>query len=184
MDNDPTSRSQNSRKRTRVDDTSSSFHLPSSDTMSALSNASRLRDPNTHGLLHNSTISAAEAAAVAAAAVGTSTPTSTTPILQPLHPPIPNFSAISQAPQLRPQNSLSHTLPSEQNHPATGIYSIALPLPNPGRAHRFCQACDHVCTQNLYHYSLKLNIHFLSVQHSSVKQQITNTIIYSLYFYE
>lgn len=148
MDNDPISHSQNSRKRTRVDEPSSSFHLaPSPDTISALSNASRLRDPSTHGLLNSSAMSAAEAAAVAAAAVGTSTPTSTTPILQPLHPPIPNFSAISQAPQLRPQNSISHTLPSEPNHPATGIYSIALPLPNPGRAHRFCQACDHVRTQ-------------------------------------
>lgn len=61
------------------------------------------------------------------------------PVLEPLHPPIPNFSAISQG------ASRPNSTPHPTGDPPGGIiYNIALPLPNPGRAHRFCQACDHV----------------------------------------
>lgn len=60
-------------------------------------------------------------------------------VLEPLHPPIPNFSAISQGAP-RP-NTIPH---SSTEHQGGMMYNIALPLPNPGRAHRFCQACDHV----------------------------------------
>lgn len=118
-----------SRKRHRTDDISgSSFRLPHSSGITA-PNSSRMRTAgNTQQQDNDANLPVPSEAQ--------------TPALEPLHPPIPsipNFSAISQG-ITRPTS-----MPSSTADPPTGFnYSIALPLPNPGRAHRFCQACDHV----------------------------------------
>lgn len=117
----------NSRKRHRTEDISTtSYRIPHSSAMpEARTGNPRLRPVNqqTEADLLIPPTTDPQAAAV----------------LEPLHPPIPNFSAISQGAP-RP-NSIPH---STNEHPGGVVYNIALPLPNPGRAHRFCQACDHV----------------------------------------
>lgn len=113
----------NSRKRLRAEDRSgSSYKLSTPPAMNHLRD-SRPRSGNGPGPSNVMLPTSAESA----------------PLLQPLHPPIPNFSALSQgAPR---QNAV----PAPATEPPNNmVYNIALPLPNPGRAHRFCQACDHV----------------------------------------
>lgn len=117
---------QASRKRHRPDDASAaSFRMPLSMPTDTAKLAHH-RSVGNHSQQDNDPMASASADVP-------------NPVLEPLHPPIPNFSAISQGAP-RP-NSTSHP---NGDPPGGIIYNIALPLPNPGRAHRFCQACDHV----------------------------------------
>lgn len=115
----------NPRKRHRTEDISGCSYRQSHSTGMSDSRNARMRFDPQHGDGDDVLIpSSADVASVA---------------LEPLHPPIPNFSAISQAaPKPHPVGYGS----SEPQ--GSMVYNIALPLPNPGRAHRFCQACDHV----------------------------------------
>lgn len=75
-----------------------------------------------------------------------STPNSSTPVLQMMHPPIPTFDLISH----KPPSSSHYQTPFRPNvsppspPPPPLSNHLTMPLPNPGRAHRFCQSCDHV----------------------------------------
>lgn len=155
MEGDPDPHSQPSRKRSRHDDPP--FHLPPTpESVPPLPPSSRFRDHHSSRLMSPQTpnttaaaladAAANAAAAAAAAAAVTSTPlSSTAPVLQTMHPPIPNFAAIAHATSSRHQGVIPHSSNlTDRHHSNTPIYNIALPLPNPGRAHRFCQACDHV----------------------------------------
>lgn len=152
MEGDPDPHAQPSRKRSRHDDPP--FHLPPTPEIAPAFPPSRFRDhhsshpmsshtPTTAAALADAAANAA-AAAAAAAAVTSNPLSSSAPVLQTMHPPIPNFAAIAHPPSSR-QAVISHSPNlTDRHHPNTPIYNIALPLPNPGRAHRFCQACDHV----------------------------------------
>lgn len=153
-----------SRKRLRPDDISgSSFRLPQSSAI-AVSNNSRLRAMGNTQQQENDSTLPTDAQA---------------PVLETLHPPIPNFSAISQG-TTRP-----NSMPAPAAETPSGlIYNVALPLPNPGRAHRFCQACDHVRKipagnlRHRHHYPSCTNpldpilSHFGSIQINHVRRKL------------
>lgn len=116
---------QTSRKRHRSDDVSTaSFRLTHSAPLDAIDT---LRHRPSANPSHNDTDNFPASA------------NDTPPVLEPLHPPIPNFAQITQVPP-RPTST-----PHSNLDPSAGmVCHVAPPLPNPGRAHRFCQACDHV----------------------------------------